>query len=110
MLPSGPFVSSVPTLAVEDGVATVTHVPGEPAQHTPYTVVHAQQDGKWLTASAKDLPDEEPTPEEQLKQLEWTIGDWVDESPDALVMTSYRWTDNQCYILSDFKVQTGGRP
>ena len=38
------------------------------------------------------------------------IGDWVDESPEALVMTSYRWTDNQCYILSEFKVQIGGRP
>ena len=25
-------------------------------------------------------------------------------------MTSYRWTDNQCYILSEFKVQIGGRP
>ena len=49
-------------------------------------------------------------PEEQLAELQWLIGDWVDESPDALVMTSYRWTDNHCYILNDFKVQTGGRP
>ena len=38
------------------------------------------------------------------------IGEWVDESPEALVMTAYRWTDNQCYILSDFKVQIAGRP
>ena len=51
-----------------------------------------------------------PTPEEQLKQLQWMIGDWVDESPEALVVTSYRWTDNQCYILSEFKVQSAGRP
>ena len=38
------------------------------------------------------------------------IGEWVDESPEALVVTSYRWTDNQCYILSEFKVQIEGRP
>ena len=38
------------------------------------------------------------------------IGEWVDESPEALIMTSYRWTGNQCYILSEFKVQVGGRP
>ena len=99
-----------PDMAVEDGMATVTHGPDEPAQRSPYTVVHARQDGKWLMASARDLPDDTPTPEEQLKQLQWMIGDWVDESPEALVMTSYRWTDNQCYILSEFKVQIGGRP
>jgi uncharacterized protein (TIGR02246 family) len=97
-------------MAVEDGTATVIYAPDEPAQHSPYTVVHARQDGKWLTASARDLPDDTPTPEEQLKQLQWMIGDWVDESPEALVVTSYRWTDNQCYILSEFKVQIGGRP
>ena len=99
-----------PDMAVEDGVATVTHGPDEPAQRSPYTVVHAGRNGKWLMASAKDLPDDTPTPEEQLKQLQWMIGEWVDESPEALVMTSYRWTDNQCYILSEFKVQIGGRP
>jgi uncharacterized protein (TIGR02246 family) len=99
-----------PGMAVEDGTATVTHAPDEPAERGPYTVVHTRQDDKWLMASARDLPDEAPAPEEQLKQLRWMIGDWVDESPEALVMTSYRWTDNQCYILSEFKVQIGGRP
>ena len=32
------------------------------------------------------------------------------ESPDALVLTSYRWGDDQRSILSEFKVQIGGRP
>ncbi len=99
-----------PDTAVEDGVATVTYGPDEPAERSPYTVVYSRQHGKWLTASSRDLPNEAPTPEEQLKQLQWMIGDWVDESPDAVVVTSYRWTDNQCYILSEFKVQKAGRP
>jgi uncharacterized protein (TIGR02246 family) len=99
-----------PDTAIEDGMATVTNAPDEPAQRSPYTVVHTGHDGKWLTASARDLPDDTPTPEEQLKQFQWMIGDWVDESPEALVITSYRWTDNQCYILSEFKMQVGGRP
>jgi len=99
-----------PDTAIEDGMATVTNGPDEPAQRSPYTVVHTGHDGKWLTASARDLPDDTPTPEEQLKQLQWMIGEWVDESPEALVITSYRWTDNQCYILSEFKMQVGGRP
>ena len=97
-------------MAVEEGVATVIHAADEPAQRSPYSVVHALHDGKWLTASSRDLADDTPAPEEQIKQLQWMIGEWVDESPEALVMTSYRWTDNQCYILSEFKVQVGGRP
>ena len=97
-------------MAVEEGVSTVTHGPDEPAQRSPYSVTYTRQDGKWLTASARDLPDDTPTPEQQLKQLQWMIGEWVDESPEALIMTSYRWTDNQCYVLSEFKVQVGGRP
>jgi len=99
-----------PDLALEDGMALVTDDPGEPAQHSAYSVVYARQAGKWLTASARDLPDYTRTPEEELKQLQWMIGQWVDESPEALVLTSYRWTDNQCYILSEFTVQIGGRP
>ena len=42
-----------PEMAVEDGMATVTYMPDEPAQHSPYSVTYARQDGKWLTASAR---------------------------------------------------------
>src|SRR5574340_22877 len=99
-----------PTMAIEDGTSTVTRVPGEPAERSRYTVVHVKQQGKWLMASARDLPDEPSSADEQLKQLEWLIGEWVDESPDALVLTSYRWGDNRSCILSEFTVQIGGRP
>ena len=34
----------------------------------------------------------------------------MNESPEALVVTSYRWDDQRHSILSEFKVQVGGRP
>jgi uncharacterized protein (TIGR02246 family) len=102
------FVS--PTVAVEDGATTVIHQADEAAQQTQYTVIHVKQDGKWLTASVRDRADEPPSGEEQLKQLEWLIGEWIDESPDSLIVTSNRWTDNHRYILSEFTIQVGGRP
>ena len=40
-------------VAIEDGTTIVTDAPDEPAQRSPYTVVHARQDGKWLMASAR---------------------------------------------------------
>ena len=97
-------------LAVEDGTATVVLVPGEPAEPNRYTVVHVKQDGKWQMASALDLPSDNAPAEEHLKQLGWLIGEWVDESPDSLILTSYRWDDNHHFILSDFSIRVAGRP
>jgi uncharacterized protein (TIGR02246 family) len=100
----------IPTVAIEDGSATVIRQPDEAAGQTQYTVVHVKQDGKWLMASVRDRADEQMSGEEQLKQLEWLIGEWIDESPDSLVVTSTRWTDNHRYILSEFTIQVGGSP
>jgi uncharacterized protein (TIGR02246 family) len=99
-----------PATAIEDGITTVTQDAGEAPERNRYTVVHVKQDGKWIMASARDLSDEENSGEDQLQQLAWLIGDWVDESPEALVVTSYRWTDNHRFILGDFTVQVGGNP
>jgi len=102
------FVS--PATAIEDGASTVTQDDNGPPERDRYMVVHVKQDGKWQMASARDLADEENSGEDQLQQLAWLIGDWVDESPDAMVVTSYRWADNHRFILSDFTVQIGGNP
>jgi uncharacterized protein (TIGR02246 family) len=99
-----------PSLAVEEGTSTITNVSGEGVEHNRYTVVHVKQDGRWQMASARDLPDEENSGSDELANLAWMIGDWVDESPDAVVMTSYRWEAGRKAIVSEFKIQVGGRP
>jgi uncharacterized protein (TIGR02246 family) len=102
------FVS--PTVAMEDGTSTVTHPSGERAEQNRYSVVHVKQEGGWRMASARDLPDEEASASEEIKQLGGLIGEWVSESPSELVIASYRWADDRRSILSEFKVQIGGRP
>lgn len=100
-----------PEEAIEVGTATITHDKDTPAETNRYQVVHVKKDGKWLMASATDLPEEDEwTGEDQLKQLEGLIGEWVDESPDALVLTSYRWDDNHRFIVGQFTVQVAGKP
>lgn len=97
-------------LAEEDGVASVTHAPGTPAEDDRYTVLYVKQDDKWLMASARDLPEGEAAPAEKLQPLAGLIGDWLDESPDSLIVTSYRWADNKNFILAEFTIQVAGRP
>lgn len=97
--------------AVETGSTTTIAAPGETPEHNRYTVAHVKtRDGRWLMALARDTEGDAPTIEERLQALTWLIGDWIDESPDSLVKTSYQWTDNQHFILGQFTVQISGRP
>ncbi|MEN6449625.1 MAG: SgcJ/EcaC family oxidoreductase [Thermoguttaceae bacterium] len=99
-----------PAEAVENGTSTAVHDDGATPEKTRYRVVHVKQGGKWLMAAATELPEGKWGGAEALNQLEWLIGDWVDESPDALVLNSYHWTDNHRFILGQFIVQIGGKP
>lgn len=99
-----------PIVAIEEGVSKVLKVPHDGVEHNRYMVVHVKQDGQWQFASARDLPGDENADRDSLEQLAWLIGQWVDESPAAVVITSYRWGVEKRAILSEFKIQVGGRP
>ncbi len=99
-----------PGLAVEEGTAKVVLDPAEPPESNRYSVVHVRQDGRWLVASARDLPNDNAPASEHLEQLGWLIGSWVDESPDSLVVTQYRWDDDKNFIVADFTVRISGQP
>jgi uncharacterized protein (TIGR02246 family) len=98
------------TLAMEDGTSTVIDDFGQTLEHNRYTVVHMKRDGIWRMISARDLPNETRLANEELEPLAWLIGDWVDESPNAVIITSCRWAEHHDFILSDFTVQVGGQP
>ena len=96
-----------PDVAVEDGYSTTTLSPDEPGSRSPYTLVHVKRDGKWLIASVRDFPEEatEATAHEQLQQLEWLVGHWVDESSDGRVETTCQWSEDGNYLLQDYVVK-----
>lgn len=97
-------------LVVEDGTSIMTGSTGDAdTEHRDrYTVTHIKQDGKWLIASARDWPAPAPTREEELKQLDWLAGDWVDENGDAVVATSYHWSEDKSYLLCDYTIHRKG--
>jgi uncharacterized protein (TIGR02246 family) len=96
-------------VAMEEGTVRVVR-PGEPSSDSTYIALHAKKGGKWKLESVREisLPDTHPT--EQLKQLEWLVGEWVDESPDTVVEHQCRWSDDGHYLLGKFVVQWQGRP
>jgi uncharacterized protein (TIGR02246 family) len=95
-------------MAIEEGYTSLTPPDDSAAVESRYVAVHLKQDGKWHLAVVRDLEAEVPTPHEHLRQLEWLIGDWIDESDDATVRTSTYWSDDGNFILSDFHLETKG--
>ncbi len=96
-------------LALEIGSTRMTPGPGQLPESNRYNVVHVKRDGKWLMALARDTDGETLTNHDRLKALEWLVGDWIDESPEAVVMTSCRWSADKNFLLQDIQVITAGK-
>jgi uncharacterized protein (TIGR02246 family) len=96
------FIS--PRVAVENGVAKLISADGQP-QESSYTAIHVKEGGKWFL----DRVTEEDVPValshyEQLKDLEWMIGTWVDADDQARIETTCQWTRNKNFITRSFTV------
>jgi uncharacterized protein (TIGR02246 family) len=101
------FVS--PSVGIEHGTAKVI-VPDQAPEETEYTAVYVKRDDQWLL----DRVTEEdvlvvPSHYEQLKDLEWMIGRWVDQDDNATVVTECNWTKNNNFITRSFTVQIRDR-
>jgi uncharacterized protein (TIGR02246 family) len=97
-----------PGAAVEDGTARVTPAGGGAPAKSRYTAVHLKTDGKWLIASIRDQAAGGRQHRDQIKSLEWLVGDWVDESPDSVMIFTCRFDETKKYLLRDFTVKIAG--
>ena len=97
--------------ALEEGRATIT--PGNAAgapEISRFTAVYVKEDGHWLQAAVRDEPARNLTVHDRLKELEWLVGEWVNESQEAVVFTTCKWADNGNFLLREFTVKTQGKP
>jgi uncharacterized protein (TIGR02246 family) len=95
-------------LAIEDGTA-LTSTGSDGSVHSDrYSVIYARQDGTWLHARIRDEPPELISPHERLEELDWILGEWINESDDALVSTTGKWSDDGNFLLREFDVKVEG--
>lgn len=102
------FVS--PNVAVEQGAAKVIRADQAP-EESEYTAVYVKRDGQWLLdrVTEEDVPAPLPSHYEQLKDLEWMVGRWVDQDDQATVVTECNWTKNNNFLTRSFAVQIRDR-
>jgi uncharacterized protein (TIGR02246 family) len=101
------FVS--PNVAAEHGTAKFL-TPGAEPEEVAYSAVYVRREGRWLLDRVTDDP--QPVVQshyEQLKEIEWMIGSWVDQDDNALIATECNWTKNKNFITRSFTVSIDDR-
>ena len=82
-----------PEVALEEGTVRVVQ-PGEVPADSTYIAVHAKKNGQWKLESVRETSLPEAQPQQHLKQLEWLVGEWIDESPNVVVEHRCRWSED----------------
>jgi uncharacterized protein (TIGR02246 family) len=95
-------------VAVEEGKVRVTK-PGEAPTESTYIALQVKQAGQWKLDSVRET--EVPAAQEPaspLAELDWLVGDWIDQSPDATIATSVAWMKNKTFLHYTFTVSAPG--
>jgi hypothetical protein len=92
------------------GESQLSSATGDASDFTKFNVLLVRRDGTWKIAEIREsaAPAAEVTPYERLQELEWMVGDWVDESDNNRVQSNVRWADNRSYLVRTYKVEMQG--
>jgi uncharacterized protein (TIGR02246 family) len=99
-----------PGLAIEDGITRLTLATDEAVVESPYTAIHVKVDGRWHAASIRDhAPKDRRQHRSHLKQLDWLLGDWIDEGDESLVTFSCDVSDKGNFLMRKFSIVVSGQ-
>jgi uncharacterized protein (TIGR02246 family) len=95
-----------PDVAIEEGTTAVFPAEGAPPSRAHYNIVHVKKDGQWMLGSVRETAFTPPNNYENLRGLEWAIGDWEGEGEHGVTeQLSFSWTDTQNFILATFSTK-----
>jgi uncharacterized protein (TIGR02246 family) len=84
---------------------------GSPTAAGRFRIVAQRKDQRWQLAEIQDYAVERFDFEsnyEHLQQLEWMVGEWVDESQDVKLATQVRWDDSRNFLVRTYALQVSG--
>lgn len=101
------FLMLSPEVAKEEGRSVVSPAEGPPVSHL-YTALIVKRDGRWLLASVREEVDPLVAPGDRLRELEWMVGEWVDEGPESEARVECRWSPDGHFLLREFSAKQAG--
>jgi len=95
-----------PSAAVAEGVVTVTDGSGRVCAHTRYTFQFTKEGERWVIASLRESPlrKGDLSPRERLQTVAWLVGDWMDDSEQARIRATCRWSEDGPWLIQTFRV------
>jgi uncharacterized protein (TIGR02246 family) len=99
-----------PDVARIEGQTRLSTDKGDATEFTKFSSLAVKRDGKWLIAEIREYPEpvEDVSSYDRLKELEWMVGDWVDESEAVKSSSNVRWADNKSFLIRTFQVEIKG--
>jgi uncharacterized protein (TIGR02246 family) len=99
-----------PDVARVEGQSRLSTEKGDASEYTRFSSLAVKRDGKWLIAEIREYPApvEEVSSYDRLKELEWMLGDWVDESESVKASSTVRWADNKSFLIRTYQVEVRG--
>lgn len=99
------FVS--PNVALERGLAVIARNGSN--EETTYQVVYVEHDGAWLIDRvSEDVIERKASHHEQLKGLDFLVGQWINEGDGMSIDIDCQWTTNQNYLSRKYHVALDG--
>jgi uncharacterized protein (TIGR02246 family) len=94
-----------PDVVTVDGRTTLVDSDEPPVESTFSAILVRDGEG-WQVSSSneRDLP-VPATSHDALRELEWLVGTWQDQSESADVTTTVRWSPSQAFLIRSFSAQ-----
>lgn len=100
-------VRQVAGIVFADGRRSIATADGTNVTLLRFNSVWQKTDAGFKLASFRDYSEPSGlTPSEALQELQWLIGDWVNEGDDATVRLSFKWSADANFILGDYSLKT----
>ncbi len=98
-----------PKLAIEKGTSQLVSGGEASADVDAYTVVHVQQNGKWLTVTADIVQRPAQSQIDWKKELAFLEGKWIAEAKGWRVETTVEWVAGGSFLKRSFEVTNNSK-
>ncbi|WP_165250949.1 YybH family protein [Paludisphaera soli] len=99
-----------PDVARVEGRSRLAGPAGDAADYGRYSGLLVRKGDAWIMAELREYPAvaEDVEPYERLKDLEWMVGEWVNEGAHDKVSAEIKWAENRSYLIRNYSVELDG--
>ncbi len=97
-----------PTVAIEQGKASVSGSSNGPASASSYSAVHVKQGDKWLMVSVRESDMPTIQFDQDVKELDWMVGEWSASKDTTKVTMKCDWMTNKHFLRAEVNMHGKG--